>query len=55
MREWIRLAEEKLREINVECYIMPGNDDSRIIDEILKESERIINPDERGSRDKRRF
>jgi Icc-related predicted phosphoesterase len=47
MREWIRLAEEKLREINVECYIMPGNDDSRIIDEILKESERIINPDER--------
>jgi len=47
MREWIRIAEEKLKDINAECYIMPGNDDSRVIDDILNESKRIINPDER--------
>jgi Icc-related predicted phosphoesterase len=47
MRSWVRMAEERLKNIGVECYIMPGNDDSRIIDEILKESRFIVNPDEK--------
>ncbi|MBS7644644.1 MAG: metallophosphoesterase [Candidatus Bathyarchaeia archaeon] len=48
IREWIKLADEKLRSIrNVECYISPGNDDIHSIDEILNESERVINPNER--------
>lgn len=47
MRSWIKMAEERLKNTGVECYIMPGNDDSKIIDEVLKESDFVVNPDEK--------
>jgi Icc-related predicted phosphoesterase len=47
MKEWVKMAEEKLKNMGVQCYIMPGNDDSKIIDEVLEGSELIVNPDEK--------
>ncbi|MFQ5819173.1 MAG: metallophosphoesterase [Candidatus Heimdallarchaeota archaeon] len=42
--EWVRLAEERLQNTDVQLYIQPGNDDHYDIDPILNESEYIINP-----------
>jgi Icc-related predicted phosphoesterase len=48
IREWVKLADERLKSIdNVECYVSPGNDDSYIIDDILNGSESIVNPNEK--------
>jgi Icc-related predicted phosphoesterase len=44
-REWIQLAEERLKDSETICLIMPGNDDPRDIDSVLGSSSRIINPD----------
>jgi len=46
IKRWVNLAEEKLRDKNVKCFISPGNDDSRIVDEYLKSSKYIIYPEE---------
>lgn len=46
MRTWVRLAEERLADTGVRCYIMPGNDDQFVIDEALS-SEFVVNPDGR--------
>ncbi len=45
VEEWVRLAEERLKNTNVEVYIMPGNDDYPEIDEALSKSSFVINPD----------
>jgi len=45
LRKWIRLAEERLRGMNVKCYVMPGNDDEMIVDQILEESTVVLNPE----------
>jgi Icc-related predicted phosphoesterase len=45
IEEWVKIADEKLRGSKVQCFIMPGNDDRFEIDEPLKHSERIINPE----------
>lgn len=45
--EWLKYAEEKLKESNILCFIQPGNDDDYIVDEILDESDVIINPNEK--------
>lgn len=47
LREWVKLAEEKLRGSGVRAYIMPGNDDRWAVDEALEGSEVVVNPDER--------
>ncbi|MEM2122480.1 MAG: metallophosphoesterase [Candidatus Bathyarchaeia archaeon] len=48
IREWIKLADEKLKSIDrIECYISPGNDDSYILDDVLNQSEIIVNPNNR--------
>lgn len=44
-REWIRLAEERLKESKTICLIMPGNDDPLDIDPIIESSTRVVNPD----------
>lgn len=44
---WIEYAEKKLAGKNVKCLIMPGNDDSYVIDPILNASEIVINPNEK--------
>jgi len=45
VEEWIKLAEERLKDTDVEVYIMPGNDDYPEIDEALNKSSFVINPD----------
>jgi len=43
--EWIRIAEEKLKNMNVQCFITPGNDDDLYIDEAFNNSEIVVNPE----------
>lgn len=43
---WIRLAEDRLGDSGVGCFIMPGNDDDWETDEAL-ESSYVVNPDGR--------
>ncbi|MBE0512522.1 metallophosphoesterase [Candidatus Bathyarchaeota archaeon] len=45
VRRWVEIAEERLRNTGIKCYVSPGNDDSYSIDPILTESEYVINPD----------
>ena len=44
-REWMQLAEERLRDSKTICLVMPGNDDPMDIDPIIESSTRVINPD----------
>jgi len=44
---WVRLAEERLADTKIQCYIMPGNDDPIIIDKVIKGSSFVINPENR--------
>ncbi|MEM2660786.1 MAG: metallophosphoesterase [Nitrososphaeria archaeon] len=46
IKRWLSIAENKLKDKNVKCFISPGNDDSRIVDEYLKNSKYIIYPEE---------
>jgi uncharacterized protein len=45
LEEWLDFAEKKLNGTNIQCFVMPGNDDPAIVTDILKESSRVINPD----------
>jgi hypothetical protein len=45
VRRWVKMAEERLRNTNIKCYISPGNDDRFDIDDILRESSAIIYPE----------
>ncbi|RLG00865.1 MAG: metallophosphoesterase [Candidatus Wolframiiraptor sp.] len=47
IKRWVEYAETKLRGKEIQCYIMPGNDDHYAIDEILNASEIIKNPHEK--------
>ena len=47
VKEWLRLAEERLKGLGIKCYISPGNDDVYEIDEVLNSSEYVINPEEK--------
>jgi Icc-related predicted phosphoesterase len=46
IRRWISLAEERLKGTNVKCYISPGNDDRFNIDDALKSSSIVLNPED---------
>lgn len=43
--EWIQLAEERLKDTGIKCYISPGNDDFYEIDEVLNSSRFVVNPE----------
>ncbi len=45
MRRWMKYVEEKLAKSDIRLFIMPGNDDPYVIDNILAESEHVTNPD----------
>lgn len=45
--EWMDLAEARLREAGIPCYMSPGNDDILDLDPILSGSDYIICPDNR--------
>jgi len=47
VREWVRLADEKLAGQQVKAFMMPGNDDIPEIDAIIAESKTLVNPAER--------
>jgi len=47
LREWINRAEQRLKGTGILCYVSPGNDDRFVIDEVLKGSDYVINPEER--------
>lgn len=47
VQEWVKLAEERLKGTGVKVYMMPGNDDRWVIDEVLEDSEVVVNPHER--------
>ncbi|MEW5815380.1 MAG: metallophosphoesterase [Spirochaetota bacterium] len=45
IREWMRLAEEKLVPQHIQLFFMPGNDDLNLIDEVIAEFQDVRNPD----------
>lgn len=45
LKRWVSSAEEQLRDTILKLYVMGGNDDNLVIDEVLRNSDRIINPD----------
>ena len=47
VKQWMKLAEERLRGTDIRCYISPGNDDTFAIDEALNSSDYVINPEEK--------
>ncbi len=47
VREWVSLAEERLRKTSVRCFISPGNDDTFEIDSALGSSPHVANPEGR--------
>lgn len=47
LEEWMGFAETKLSGTSIQCFVMPGNDDPAAVSEILKESNRIVDPDGR--------
>jgi hypothetical protein len=47
VERWIRLAESRLRGRDVKCYVMPGNDDSYVIDSVLNSSDIVLNVNEK--------
>ncbi len=47
LKSWISLANERLGGTHVKCFISPGNDDRFEIDEVLKDSGSVVNPENR--------
>src|SRR5208282_2018617 len=47
VREWVILANDRLKNTGVKCYISPGNDDDFAIDSSLVSEGSVINPEER--------
>jgi len=47
VKDWIILAEERLKSLGIKCYISPGNDDIYEIDPILNLSDFVIFPEEK--------
>src|SRR5579875_563189 len=45
MQRWMALADERLADASVQCFIMPGNDDDFCIDPIINAAKRVCNPD----------
>lgn len=45
VRRWIALAEERLAGSGVACFVMPGNDDEPALDDALRSSKVVRNPD----------
>ena len=45
VKRWVSVAEERLKDMKVKCYISPGNDDRFDIDPVLRASPTIICPE----------
>lgn len=42
IRRWVRIADERLKNTGIKCFVCPGNDDMFEIDPIIEESEFVI-------------
>lgn len=47
LERWIGLADERLRGSGVEVYVMPGNDDEFGVEDVIEQSEVVVNPEGR--------
>jgi Icc-related predicted phosphoesterase len=47
LRDWLRLADERLRGTGIRAIIMPGNDDGWYVDDVLGDSAEVMNSDGR--------
>ena len=47
LRSWMKLAEERLKGKKISCYVSPGNDDDFHIDQVLKNSEFVVDCEEK--------
>lgn len=47
LRDWLRLADERLHRTGIRALILPGNDDGWYVDDVLAESGEVINSDGR--------
>jgi Icc-related predicted phosphoesterase len=45
VESWMELAEERLRPLNIPCFVSPGNDDDREVAEIIDRAEWVANPE----------
>jgi len=48
MERWVRVAEERLKGTGVACYMMPGNDDTTEVGEIINRSSCVVNPEDKA-------
>ncbi len=46
LSRWLQLAEDRLAGTGVQCFFAPGNDDPLFVDDILRSSATVINPEE---------
>jgi Icc-related predicted phosphoesterase len=46
LNNWLQLAEDRLAGRGIQCYFAPGNDDPVFVDDILRSSATVINPEE---------
>ena len=42
-KKWVKIADEKLKGTDIECFVCPGNDDIPEIDGIIEQSETVVN------------
>ena len=47
LERWLSVAEDRLADSAVACYVMPGNDDEFFVDDVLATSNYVVNPDMR--------
>jgi len=47
LRDWLKLADERLRGTGIRAILMPGNDDGWYVDDVLGESAEVMNTDGR--------
>jgi Icc-related predicted phosphoesterase len=45
VQRWVRMAEDRLGDSKIKCFMSPGNDDRFAIDPVLSSSEIIVNPE----------
>jgi Icc-related predicted phosphoesterase len=47
VRRWVELADERLADTGIQCFMSPGNDDMLGVEEAIAGSQTIVNPDGR--------
>lgn len=45
VREWVQIIEERLKHSKIKFFMMPGNDDTLKIDDIINNSDYVVNPE----------